>query len=212
MALYLWRHSQRKLVSGLVLATVGLALLAFMPLTWENRMHTITNYQHDTSAMGRINAWQMAYNLAKDRITGASFDTAEPDLFARYAPDPKNARAAHSIYFQVLGEHGFIGLGLFLLVWFFTWRTASWVTRNARRVDGLESTSRLAAMIQVTLVGYFVGGAFLSLAYFDLPYDLLVVLVLLRADVEAKLKEAKPTTAHSTVRQALVGSTAQRPG
>jgi putative inorganic carbon (hco3(-)) transporter len=190
MTVYLWRHAERKLVSGVVLATLALALLAFMPLAWESRMHTISNYEHDSSAMGRINAWHMAYNLAKDRITGASFDTAEPDLFARYAPEPRNVRAAHSIYFQVLGEHGFIGLGLFLLLWVLTWRTAGWVYRNARPLPNMESTSRLAAMVQVTLVGYFVGGAFLSLAYFDLPYDLMIVVVMLRPLVEARMKEA----------------------
>jgi probable O-glycosylation ligase (exosortase A-associated) len=212
MAFYLWRHSQRKLVSGMVLATIAAAMLSFMPLAWESRMQTITNYERDTSAMGRINAWQMAYNLAKDRITGASFDTAEKDLFARYAPDPTKVRAAHSIYFQVLGEHGFIGLGLFLLVWFFTWRTATWVNRNARRIPGMESASRLAAMAQVTLVGYFVGGAFLSLAYFDLPYDLLAVVVLLRSLVEARLKEQRTATAPVLVAPATVAHTAHRTG
>ena len=32
-------------------------------------------------------------------------------------------------------------------------------------------------MIKVSLIGYAVGGAFLSLAYFDLPYYLLVLAV-----------------------------------
>ena len=35
----------------------------------------------------------------------------------------------------------------------------------------------LASMCQVSLIGYLVGGAFLSLAYFDLPYDIIVILV-----------------------------------
>ena len=63
--------------------------------------------------MGRINAWTMALNLAKDNFFGGGFSIYESAVFARYAPDPE-ARAAHSIYFQVLGEHGFVGLFLFL--------------------------------------------------------------------------------------------------
>jgi hypothetical protein len=38
--------------------------------------------------------------------------------------------------------------------------------------------SDLAAMIQVSLIGYAVGGAFLGLAYFDLPYHLMIIVLL----------------------------------
>jgi putative inorganic carbon (HCO3(-)) transporter len=34
-------------------------------------------------------------------------------------------------------------------------------------------------MCQVSLAGYAVGGAFLSLAYFDLLYDIILIIVLL---------------------------------
>jgi probable O-glycosylation ligase (exosortase A-associated) len=189
MSLYLWRHSQQRILAGLALVILAFSLVAFMPDTWMRRMETITTYERDSSAMGRINAWRMAVNLASDRLPGGGFDVTTPDLFARYAPNPADIHAAHSIYFQVLGEHGFIGLALFLLFWFFTWRTARWVYRRAKGIPELHWASRLAAMIQVSLVGYFVGGAFLSLAYFDLPYDLMVVVVLLRSLVEARLRE-----------------------
>jgi probable O-glycosylation ligase (exosortase A-associated) len=127
--------------------------------------------------MGRINAWWMAYNLARDRFLGGGFEVITPELFARYAPVPGEVRAAHSIYFQMLGEHGFVGLGLFLLLWLLVWRSASWTARQARGREDLRWAARLSNMIKVSLVGYFVGGAFLSLAYFDLPYNLLVLVV-----------------------------------
>jgi len=58
------------------------------------------------------------------------------------------------------------------------WRMAGRVRRIARRETGeAGSLALLAAMCQVSLVGYAVGGAFLSLAYFDLPYNILVMLV-----------------------------------
>jgi probable O-glycosylation ligase (exosortase A-associated) len=190
MSAYLWRHSERKVVSGAVLLLLALAMLAFMPLGWVQRMQTITTYEQDSSAMGRLNAWWMAFNLAKDRVAGGGFDVAERDLFARYAPNPNDIHAAHSIYFQVLGEHGFVGLVLFLLVWFFTWRAARFVYRNAGRLPEMQWAARLAAMVQVSLIGYFVGGAFLSLAYFDLPYDLMAIAILLKVFVAARLKWA----------------------
>ncbi len=134
--------------------------------------------------MGRINAWGWRYNVALDRPLGGGFEMGTTSVFARYTPDPTIpviARAAHSIYFQMLGEHGFLGLALFLLLWILVWRDASWIIRQSRNQKELRWASDLARMIQVSLVGYFVGGAFLSLAYYDVPYNLLVALVLTRS-------------------------------
>jgi hypothetical protein len=45
-------------------------------------------------------------------------------------------------------------------------------------------------MLQVSLVGFSVGGAFLSLLYFDVPYYLMCAMVATRIVVEKGLKEA----------------------
>ncbi|MHB8493943.1 MAG: putative O-glycosylation ligase, exosortase A system-associated [Casimicrobiaceae bacterium] len=178
MAVTLWWYSKRKALLGLVLLTLGPAIIAFMPGAWDVRMSTITNYTQDASAMGRINAWWMAWNLAKAHpLFGGGFSIYDPSTFALYAPNPTDVHAAHSIYFQILGEHGFVGLFFFLLIWWLTWRTAVWI-RTQTTPDGPDRWAfYLAAMTQVSLVGYFVGGAFLSLAYFDLPYYIMVLLV-----------------------------------
>ena len=47
-----------------------------------------------------------------------------------------------------------------------------------------QGARNLAAMLQVSLVGYAVGGAFLGLAYFDLFYHLVALLAVTRAVVE----------------------------
>ena len=136
MAVVLWTRTRHKLVSGIALVLVGAALIAFMPGEWEHRMSSIADYEQDASAMGRINAWWMAWNLAVDRPFGGGYDIYWPDVFARYAPVPDDVHAAHSIYFQVLGEHGFIGLGLFLLVWIMAWRTAGYLRRTGPLASG----------------------------------------------------------------------------
>jgi probable O-glycosylation ligase (exosortase A-associated) len=131
----------------------------------------------------------MAMNLANDRpFVGGGFEIYTPSVFARYAPNPDDLHAAHSIYFQMLGEHGYVGLMLFLLLWYLVWRDAAWIIRQTRDRNELQWALDLARMIQVSLVGYAVGGAFLSLAYYDVPFNLLVVLVLTRRLVEKELE------------------------
>jgi probable O-glycosylation ligase (exosortase A-associated) len=199
VAFLLWLKSRHKLASAPVLAAVGVAMLAFMPEHWWERMTTITEYQQDASAMGRLNAWTAMFNIAKARVFGGGFYIYRPDVFAVYAPDPNAVHAAHSIYFQVMGEHGFVGLAIFLLVWLLTWRNASWVIKHARRDPATEWAATLAGLVQVSLAAYLVGGNFYSLAYFDLPYNLLVLVVIARRIVEEHAQErtaeaAKPRT------------------
>ena len=180
MGVFLWWKSRNKFGMGLALILVGIGLLAFMPDDWLARMQTIQTYDEDWSAMGRINAWWMAFNMASDHFFGGGFEIYDFDTFARYAPNPLDVHAAHSIYFQVLGEHGFVGLFLFMGIGAFTWMAASDAKRKAKGIPELEWIGSLMDMTKVSMVGYAVGGAFLSLAYFDVPYYLLVIVVATR--------------------------------
>ncbi|MET0518610.1 MAG: putative O-glycosylation ligase, exosortase A system-associated [Burkholderiaceae bacterium] len=178
MTAVMWWRGKSKLAMGVVFVVLGIALIAFMPDSWTERMSTIKTYDQDGSALGRLNAWWMAFNLAKDNFFGGGFMVSTPQLFAKYAPDPTDVHAAHSIYFMVLGEQGFVGLAIFLLLWLFVWLAAGRLRAQGRRQPETQWVSDLGAMCQVSLVGYAVGGAFLSLAYYDLPYNILVLTVI----------------------------------
>jgi len=186
MAAFMWWNGKNKIVVGIVLGVVAPLLIAFMPSEWTGRMSTISEYDQDESSMGRISAWWNAWNIAFHYPTGVGFDAARPELFAQYSPYPEMVHAAHSIYFQVLGNHGFIGLFLFLTIWFMTWRSAGWLRTHSAKIPQAAWCVDLGAMCQVCLVGYAVGGAFLSLAYFDLPYNVMVLVVLARVWVQTK--------------------------
>ncbi|MYM89531.1 putative O-glycosylation ligase, exosortase A system-associated [Rugamonas sp. FT82W] len=196
MIVVMWSKSRHKLAGGLMLAVLVPLALLFMPERWSERMDSIGAYQEDESAMGRINAWYMAWNLAKDRFFGGGFDIAEPRAFFLYAPDPHDIHAAHSIYFQALGEHGFVGLALYLLLLGLTWRSAAWIARHSLDRPELEWAQQLATMIQASFVGFAVGGAFLSLLYFDVPYYLMAVIIATRVLVAKR---------QHTVRHAVQG-------
>jgi probable O-glycosylation ligase (exosortase A-associated) len=187
MLAFLWWKSHSKAATGVLLAMLVPFAIGFMPQKWADRMATIGDYEQDGSAMSRINSWTTATNLAKDRFFGGGFHSHYAPGFASYAEDPSGVRPAHSIYFEMLGEHGFVGLGLFLLLWILVWRDASWIIRQSRSQKELRWAFDLGRMIQVSLVGYAVGGAFLNLAQYDVPYNLLAALVLTRLLVEKEI-------------------------
>lgn len=190
MVLFLWIKSPKKMVLGLVMAIVIPAAIAFMPAQWSDRMNTVKEYQADESAMGRINAWSMAVNLAVDHpLTGGGFDIYDAPTFARYAPNPADIHAAHSLYFQALGEHGFVGLGLYLLLGLLSWRTGTAIIKLTAKRPELKWAGTLATMLQVSMIGFGVGGAFLSLLYFDVPYYLMAMMVITRGIVERAIRE-----------------------
>lgn len=178
MGIFLWIKSRNKLVTGTYLAVAVVILALVMPQSWYDRMSTIGEYQEDSSAQGRMNAWHTAFNVAKSRITGGGYEMFGPRTFYHYAPNPFDVHDAHSIYFEVLGEHGFIGFILFFTLGIMTWVRAQQLIRRHKHDPQQKWASDLAAMSQVSLIGYATGGAFLGLAYFDLPYHLMIIVVL----------------------------------
>ncbi len=194
MAVVLWWRGRSRLIGGIVIVSAAVLLLNFMPEQWHERMSSIDNFQEDRSALGRISAWWNAWGIAKDYFFGVGFNAARPELFAQYSPYPTYVHAAHSIYFQVLGNHGFVGLFIYLAIFVSAYWLAGRVRAETEGIPEAEWCSALAAMCQVSLIGFAVGGAGLSLSYFDLPYNIVVVIVLVRVWVNRRswVTEAQP--------------------
>lgn len=189
MATLLWWRSDRKLFFGSLMVVAGALLIGMMPSTWEERMATITNYEEDLSAMQRIDVWRFTWNLAlANPILGGGYAIYTEDLNAIYNPSPIGGlRNAHSIYFGVLGEQGFVGLFLFLGMWFSVWKACANIRKMTKTSPELQWAFWLASMLQVSLIGYLVGGAFLYLPYVDFPYNLLIVSVILFDHVKRQI-------------------------
>ena len=188
----LWKSHHRLTLSLFAVLMVPVAL-SYMPERWYQRMDTIAAYEHDGSANMRLNAWGTMFNIARDRpLVGGGFEVDEKAVFDRYSPDPTfPPQVAHSIYFQAMGEHGFVGLALFLLLYFAMWWHSGALVRASRNRRELEWARHLGLMMQVTLIGYAVGGAFLSLVNYDVPYYLVAVIVAARALVALEVRPAR---------------------
>lgn len=183
MGVLLLLKSRKKFLPLLLAATLIPLVPIIMPEHWFERMHTIETYEEDRSAQGRLAAWREAVEIADRRpILGGGFEAL------------LGGTDAHSIYFEILCEHGYVGLALWLVLGLFTWRSATWIIRKSKGVEELRWARDLASMLQVSAMGYGVAGAFLGLAYFDLIYHLVVIVVLtkllVKQHVEAESRKA----------------------
>ena len=191
VGVFLFMKSKYKIGALVLLILMVFGLLTFMPSAWYDRMGTIEEYQTESSAMERIYAWQFSYKMALSRpIVGGGYGSYTGENYLLYAPEvveeamlngipeKKVYQAAHSIYFGTLGHLGFPGLVLFLLLGFFAWQKATFTIRHVNKGLDQEWLTHLAKMLQVSLVGYAVAGAFLSLENFDLTYHIIAMIVI----------------------------------
>lgn len=178
MGLFLLMKTRKKFFTLFYMSLAVALIVTIMPQEWRDRMNTIETYQEDNSALGRINAWHTAFNVAKSRITGGGYEMFQPPVFRQYAPEPFRVHDVHSIYFEQIGEQGFIGFSLWMLLGVFTWMRARQLIKAFKNDPEKKWAADLAAMIQVSLVGYAAGGAFLGLSYWDLPYHLMATIIL----------------------------------
>ena len=180
------------LLGGVLLGSI------VVPAKWSERMGTIETYKEDESAQGRLNAWKTGWNMALDRpLVGGGFDAFfVPTVFMRYSPDPGNVRDVHSIYFEMLGEQGFIGLFLYLSLIGAAVTTLMGLKRVVRRRPDLQWAQYYPDMLQISIFAYLVGGAFLGRAYFDMFYQLVAAVIILKKlvvqEVAAPVKAVAP--------------------
>ncbi len=186
-------RSGRKLLAATLVAGGAVLVLTLAPANWFERMETIGAAKEDGSFMGRVQAWKRASAIALDNpVFGGGFRAVQaPSLFERYrdsqgflgfidSPRPEFARAAHSIYFEVMSDVGLVGLGLFLAVMLSSFVVGGRVRRRAKAIGpSARWAADLATYLNVSMVAYLVGGAALSLAWVDLPYVLVMMVATL---------------------------------
>lgn len=150
----------------------------------------------DESAMGRIYAWQAAFNMAlSNPITGVGVKNFYVNYFF-YSPhwDGKN-HAVHSTWFQVLGETGFVGLVLFIVLIASIYRTLSQVLLKAKQFGNAGYLVNGNALMS-GLIGFCVAGTFLTQAFTWPLYIILSLTIALEQLVKTHItKEERDVSA-----------------
>lgn len=183
-----WFRAKRKWLYPIVAAMVVIPALHFMPQSYFDRINTIQDAQSDSSFEGRVTAWRVALGYARDHFPfGAGFSGPElPQIFGRYAPG-QDSHAAHSIYFQVLGDNGFVGLAIYMVILGLCFWNCFMIRKKTKRIAEMVWLYDLAGMIQLTLFVFCVGGAALSFAYYDMLFILAGLLSALRLFVNRQV-------------------------
>lgn len=176
---FYWLKSGSKLITATAFVFLTLLTLMFMPQSWHDRVDSISEYQEDSSSMGRIRAWEYSIAIASDRFTGGGFQSWSLQNYYQYGIDVEQAFVAHSIYFSVLNDGGWPGLIMFLLILWLMWRQLSAVIKLTANIPERAQYNLLARMLQISLVAFMAGGSFLSLSYFDLAWHFMAITVAL---------------------------------
>lgn len=193
----LWLILTSRHRAGLLAATIIMSTftVSFMPDTWWERMGTVQSYEEDKSAMGRLHMWRYGIELADNYPLGIGFRAYKMrDVAAGLLPESITLRASHSIYFEVLGEHGYVGLFLFLFLYAAAFLSFGH-TRKLARQNGLDWAADLSSMMQASLVAYATGGAFLEVASFDLSFQIVGISMALAMIVQETLKQRETASA-----------------
>lgn len=210
-SLFLWAKSNRKVISMVVMLALLPGVYNFMPENWHQRMATIfvdeeVGDERDASANSRLNAWQAGINMSLSHPFSQGFNAETRENFMLYAPNPNDFVAFHSNYIQVLGKHGWFALICYLMVFLSTWLLGNHVVTQTKNIESLKWAGTLCRYLQVSIVAYMVGGAFLSLAYFDLPYHFVVTIVAVYMIVQNEIKQMNHQDNDSTRQVFLKGN------
>lgn len=193
---YMFIKSDRKVPLALIAVAVIWVASQFISSEWANRMDTIGKADQDNSFMTRVVAWKLSFILAtQNPVFGGGFKALEflpvwQDLALEFdsypffptgeaRPDARTPRAAHSFIFQVMGDHGFAGLGIYLSFIAVAFFKAGRVAKTARKHVETAWLASLGIMLQLSLFAFVLGATALSFAYFDLTFAILAIIQVL---------------------------------
>ncbi|KQT33374.1 polymerase [Sphingomonas sp. Leaf412] len=206
LAVLMLRVVKRRMLYVSLLALAGLGAVPFLPSAFSDRMGTIKTYQADESASTRLAVWQWTIDYAREHPLGGGFeayrqnriryDTVRTEGTGASTTVKRDltvdkSRAYHSSYFEMLGEQGYPGLALWLLINVVGLVRMEVLRRRYRDPDGdLAWAGRLAIALGHAHLIYLLGGAFVGIAFQSFLYFLIASQIGLDTYLSRKRAEA----------------------
>jgi probable O-glycosylation ligase (exosortase A-associated) len=182
LGVLLLRYVKRRALFIVGAACAGLMALPFLPQSYYERMATITQPSGDESASTRLAVWEWTIDYAGEHPLGGGFDAYRGNSFTyvmpvregegnttsvRYKTVTDEGRAYHSAIFELLGEQGWPGLAIWLMLQGLgVWQ----MERIHRRWKGARDEAEawigpMAAALQLASLVYLVGALFQGIGY-----------------------------------------------
>ncbi|HTJ65229.1 MAG TPA: putative O-glycosylation ligase, exosortase A system-associated, partial [Alphaproteobacteria bacterium] len=177
--------SKRKLMFGLMVPVLIGLMIAVAPAGYFDRMNTIGDAKESSSA-GRIDSWIWGWNFALNHpITGGGYHSFL--LHQTGTIDNPSYLEAHNIFFETLGDHGFPGLVLMLVLFLGMIVSSGKMSKQAKRLPELDWAVNLGTMLQLALWTFIAGSQFISDASQSMSYELVALSLAARGVVERRL-------------------------
>lgn len=203
LGVLLLRFSKRRFLYLGIVGTLGIIAIPFLPQSFVERMETITNPKADESASTRLAVWGWTWDFVQDNPMGGGFDSyminkisfrlenADGSGVEQGGPVVDEARAFHSSYFEMLGEHGFPGLFLWLFIFGGTVFRLELMQRRYRKnpEPGDEWIGPLALALQNFIIIYLVGSLFVGIAFQPVPFGLCALAIAFDSYVTRRRRE-----------------------
>ncbi|RVU04239.1 putative O-glycosylation ligase, exosortase A system-associated [Novosphingobium umbonatum] len=188
-------------LAGLALA--GLAVQPLLPSSFSSRMGTIENNKADQSASTRLAVWKWTLSYAGDHPFGGGFDSYRGNKLVVNTKQEEGSgatvqvnsnkivdagRAFHSAYFEMLGEQGWPGLALWLILQISGLLQLEAIRRRLRKSEGAQDRrdADLALALQQGHLVYLLGAAFVGIAYQPFIYMLIALQIALVQQVRRR--------------------------
>ncbi len=172
----LWLRAKRKGLGLAVGVVAAILVIAVGSDKWSERIATTADYRSESSALGRILVWEWTMGFVAEHPEGGGFNSflinrieypGTPDH-----PEPviERRKAFHSIYFEMLGEQGFVGLGILFGLIFGSLAILRRVAKKAKQLEGMGWLTDLAYAVQVSLLTLLACGLFIGIAFQPMLY------------------------------------------
>lgn len=191
LAVLMLRDARRRFLSMSLIGAAALVAMPLLPSSFTERMETISTYQADSSASTRIAVWRWTWAYVQENPWGGGFDAYRQNRIEVATVSERGtgnvraieervhedrARAYHSSYFEMLGEQGFPGLALFLLIHGLGLVRMEVLRRRWKRAEGDKAwISPLATALQSFQLIYLVGSLFVGIAFQPFVWMVLAV-------------------------------------
>ena len=184
IAIGLWIRSRRKVAfTAVIIVAVG-GLAAIASDSWTQRMSTTQDFDKEASAAARIKVWEWTIDYTLQHPQGGGFNSFVIDRIELEQPEGgetvRFGVAFHNVYFEMLGEHGWIGLACFLLLMVLSLQAFQGVIRRTRHHPELAWCNDLARALQISLLAMMACGSFIGVAFQPTLWNLFGSAVCLR--------------------------------